>query len=44
MLFGGLRIFLHLDQVNPVVHFANSASVQFVATLEIGILCGIVPP
>ena len=27
MRFGGLRIFLLLDQVDPVVHFANSASV-----------------
>ena len=27
MRFGGLRMFLLLDQVDPVVHFANSASV-----------------
>ena len=37
-------MFLHLDQVDPVVHYANSASVQFEATLGIGILCGIAPP
>ena len=43
MRLGGLRIFLLLDQVDPVVHFANSASEKFEATLEIGILCGIVP-
>ena len=27
MRFGGLRMFLLLDQVDPVFHFANSASV-----------------
>ena len=41
MRFGGLRIFLLLEQVDPVVHFANSASVQLKATVEIGTLCGI---
>ena len=38
MRFGGLRIFLLLDQVDPVAHFANSASVKLEATVEIGIL------
>ena len=40
----GLRMFLLLDQVDPVVHFANSASIELEATSEIGTLCGIVPP
>ena len=31
MRFGGLRMFLLLDQVDPVAHFANSASVQLEA-------------
>ena len=43
MRFGGLRIFLHLDQVDPVVHFASSASVQHEATMEIGTLYGMAP-
>ena len=36
---GGLRIFLLLDQADPVVHFANLAEV----TLETDKLCGIAP-
>ena len=44
MRSGGLRIFLHLDQVDPVVHFANSASIQIEATVEVGMLYGIAPP
>ena len=40
MRFVGQKIFLLLDQVDPVVHFANSASVLHEATLEIGILYG----
>ena len=36
--------FLLLGQVDPVVHFANLASVQFEASLEIGIPCGTAPP
>ena len=44
MRFGGLRIFLLLDQVDPVVHFANSASVLHEATLETDLLCGVAPP
>ena len=42
--FGGRKMFLHLDQVDPVVHFANSASVKHEATFETDILCGIAPP
>ena len=44
MRFGGLRIFLLLDQVDPVVHFANSASEKSEAPLEIGIPFGKAPP
>ena len=44
MRFGGLRIFLLLVQVDPVVHFANSASEKLEATVEIGILYGVAPP
>ena len=33
MRFGGHKMFLHLDQVDPVVHFANSASVHFEGNL-----------
>ena len=33
-----------LDQVDPVVHFGNSASEKHEATLETDILCGIAPP
>ena len=40
MRSGGLRIFLLLDQVDPVVHFANSASVQLEETVEVGMLYG----
>ena len=36
--------FLLLAQVDPVVHFANSASVLLEATLEIGILYFVAPP
>ena len=41
--FGGHRIFLLLDQVDPVVHFANSASDKLEATVEIGKLHGKAP-
>ena len=44
MRFGGLRIFLLLDPVDLVVHFANSASEKLEATVETGILYGIAPP
>ena len=44
MRFGGLRIFLLLTHVDPVVHFANSGSEKLEATLEIGKLYGIAPP
>ena len=44
MRFGGLRIFLLLDQVDLVVHFANSASEKLEATVEIGIFRGVAPP
>ena len=37
-------IFLHLDQVDPVVHFSNSASVKHEATLQTDIFCGVTPP
>ena len=39
MRFGGLRIFLLLDQVDPAVHFATSVSVKREGTLEIDVLC-----
>ena len=42
--FGGPRMLLLLDQVDPVVHFPNSASVYYEATLQTDILCGITPP
>ena len=41
--FGGLRIFLLLDQVDPDVHLANSATVKHEATSEIDFLCGLTP-
>ena len=44
MRFGGLRILLRLGHVDPVVHYANSVSVQHKATLENDILCGTAPP
>ena len=44
MRFGGLRIFLLIDQGDPVVHFANSASEKLEATLETEKLCGKAPP
>ena len=44
MRLGGLGIFLLLDQVDPVVHFANSAPVLHEATLVTYILCGKAPP
>ena len=43
MRFGGLRIFLLLDQVDPAVHFANSVSVSFEATLETDLFLGKTP-
>ena len=38
MRLGGHKMFLRLVLVDPVVHFAH------VATLGIGIPCGITPP
>ena len=40
MRSGGLRIFLLLDQVDLVVHFANSALKKHKATLETDVLFG----
>ena len=44
MLLGGHKMFLCLVLVDLVVHFANSLSVQHVATLGIGFPCGSTPP
>ena len=47
MRLDGHNMFLRLvlvDLVDLVVHFANSLSIQHVATLEIGIPCGFTPP
>ena len=43
MRFGGLRIFLLLNQVDLVVHFTNSTSEILEATVEIRILYGEAP-
>ena len=43
MRFGGLRMFLLLDQADPAVHFATSVSASHEATLETDILCSFTP-